>query len=374
MIITGRAVCGEGRAVSIDDGVISAIEEIDEATGPLVVPGLVDLQVNGYAGHDLNVPGLTVDTVAAVTVALRSVGTTTFVPTLITAERMLTLSALRVIAEACDRNPEVAAAVGGIHLEGPYLSSEPGCSGAHPVSSMRDPDPDDLARWQQASGGRVKIITLAPERPGSREFIELAAASGVIVSIGHTNATPVQVHAAVVAGASMSTHLGNGAAALLPRHDNYIWAQLAEPSLTAGLIADGHHLPWFTFRSICAAKGMDRVLLVSDAAALAGADPGTYTSPIGGEVTVGADGRLSITGTSFLAGGGASLLQCVDWASRYGGIELAEALASATERPAAFARLQDRGRLVVGRRADLLEIDDSGPSLRLEQVHVGSDH
>lgn len=367
-IVTGRAPDGRGVEIHVDHGLISMITETDvDADAPMLLPGLIDLQVNGYAGYDLNEDLLSPDTVHGLTDRLAAEGTTTYLPTLITGTPERIDSTLRTIAQACKDDPSGSGAIAGVHLEGPYLSAEPGCSGAHPVELMRDPDISDIDRWQEASGGRIRVITLAPERPGSAAFIAAATARGIVCSIGHTHASPADIRTAVEAGATMSTHLGNGSAAMLPRHDNYIWAQLAESSLTAGLIADGQHLPWYTFSALLAAKGDARTVLVSDSAALAGSQPGRYRSPIGGDVTVGDDGRLSITDTEYLAGSGASLLECVRWAHRVGGVDLPRAVDLASRRPAAFIGLADRGSLSVGRHADVIVVDEE---LQVSEVYA----
>src|SRR5262249_28292297 len=149
----------------------------------------------------------------------------------------------RVLAKACDGDARVANAVPGFHLEGPYISSEDGPRGAHPRPHVRAPDRAEFERLQEAAGGRIRLVTLAPESAAAIAFIEWLARRGIVVAIGHTAATAEQIHAAIAAGAKLSTHLGNGSHALLPRHDNYIWAQAAADQLWASLITDGHHLP-----------------------------------------------------------------------------------------------------------------------------------
>jgi N-acetylglucosamine-6-phosphate deacetylase len=167
----------------------------------------------------------------------------------------------------------------------------------------------------------------------------------------------------VDAGARLSTHLGNGAAAMLPRHPNLIWTQLADDRLTATLIADGHHLPADTLRVFLRAKGLDRAILVSDAAAPGGCAPGIYHSAIGAEVELSADGRLSMRGTPYLAGAARSLSENVALAMRMAGLTLAEALTLATRNPARFAG--GGGVLEPGARADLILFDHAPGDARL---------
>ena len=159
---------------------------------------------------------------------------------------------------------------------------------------MREPDLAEVRRWQEASGGLVRLVTLSPHSDGAIALVADLVAMGIHVSIGHTDATPEQIHAAAEAGASLSTHLGNGAPAMLPRHPNFIWAQLADDRLTASFIADGHHLPADTLKAMLRAKGLERSILVSDVAAVGGLEPGLYDQPIGGRVQLWPDGRLGV--------------------------------------------------------------------------------
>src|SRR5262249_12675635 len=148
---------------------------------------------------------------------------------------------LRTLGAACDTDPELAHATPAFHLEGPYISAEDGPRGAHPSAHVRPPDWEEFCRLQEAAGGRIRLVTLAPEREGALGVIERLVATGVVVALGHTAATGRQIHDAISAGARLSTHLGNGAHAVLPRHPNYIWEQLAADELWASIICDGHH-------------------------------------------------------------------------------------------------------------------------------------
>src|SRR6185312_14154709 len=157
-----------------------------------------------------------------------------------------------------------AESVPGYHLEGPYLSSG-GSRGCHDPRLMHSPDWDEFMSLQEAAGGNIAIVTLAPELPNACEFIRRACAAGIIVAIGHSDATPEQIHRAVEAGASLSTHLGNGCPELIHRHQNPIWSQLASDQLTACLICDSFNLPPDFVRTVLRAKGIERCILVTDA-------------------------------------------------------------------------------------------------------------
>jgi N-acetylglucosamine-6-phosphate deacetylase len=370
--VTGRDVgSGRGISVMIAEGRIAAIEPADlESTVPYVAAGLIDLQVNGFGGLDFNDGTLTPERVSALTLMMTKLGVTTYLPTLITASRTSLVSALTTIAEARRQYPLCARMIPFVHVEGPYLSPEDGPRGAHPREHIRAPDLDEVAEWQRVSGGLVGKITLSPHYDQVSEFIRALVGQGILVAIGHTSATAEQIHAAVAAGARLSTHLGNGSAAILPRHPNFIWAQLACDQLDAGFIADGFHLPADTFKAMLRAKTLERSYLVSDSAALAGMPPGVYDQPIGGRVELGPDGRLGVAGTPYLAGAARPLCADVALAIRMADLTLADGLMLATVNPGRF--VGGRGRLAVGEVADLILFDweQGATSLDIRETYV----
>ncbi|MGS2618965.1 N-acetylglucosamine-6-phosphate deacetylase [Micromonospora sp. LZ34] len=351
----GRLADGRAVRVWITGDRISGIEDVEPAPDqPVILPGLVDLQVNGYEGVDVNADDVSVASVVELTRSLLRHGVTSYCPTIISSPQDRILSTLAVVAAARASDPLVADAVVGVHVEGPYLSDVDGPRGAHDSRYLRDPDPRELAQWLDIAPGLVRIVTLAPERPGAAEYVRAATEAGIVVAVGHTDATPQQVRAAVRSGARLSTHLGNGSREVLLRHPNHVWAQLAEDGLMASFIADGHHLPADTFTAMVRAKGVDRSVLVSDSAALAGCPPGEYRTPVGGSVTVDADGRLNLTGTGLLAGSGRSLFECVRWALRHTSFGLADVWSMASTAPARLLGSLERGVVAVGARADLV--------------------
>ncbi len=337
-------------------GVITSVAPVKQGPEVWLAPGLVDLQVNGYGGHDVNSGSVGPQDIAAMVEALWRRGTTTLCPTIITgpAERMT--ESLHAVARARAEDALVAHSVPCAHVEGPAISSEDGPRGAHPLEHVRGPDLGELDRWQEASGDLVGIVTLAPERPGAFAYISELNRRGIVAAIGHTAATPAQVRQAADAGARLSTHLGNGSHAQLPRLDNYLWEQLADDRLWASFIFDGHHLPPAAMRAMVRAKGMRRSLLVSDSVALAGSPPGLYRAPVGGTVRLHPDGKLVMEGTGFLAGSASDLLTGVANAVRLVGLGPADALSLASTNPAQLLGLGGpggRGRLTVGHRADV---------------------
>jgi N-acetylglucosamine-6-phosphate deacetylase len=268
--------------------------------------------------------------------ALEKTGVTRFLPTLITSSAEAFARSARAVLAA--RHPAIA----GIHMEGPYISPEDGFRGAHARPLVRDADVDDFRRRQDAADGRIRLVTLAPESAGALRLVEHLVASGVRVAIGHTAATGAQIADAVRAGATLSTHLGNGCAQVLPRHPNVIWEQLGEDRLLASFIVDGHHLPPATVKSMIRAKTAARTILVTDATAAAGMPPGRYT--LGGqEVELSAEGRVAAPGASNLAGSALRLDAAIGNAVRFTGLPLEEAVTMATTRPAAYIGIEPVG-------------------------------
>jgi N-acetylglucosamine-6-phosphate deacetylase len=319
----------------------------------LIAPALLDLQVNGFEGHDLNGDDVSADEVSAIAGALHRRGVGMFCPTVCTGAFAQMAASLKAVAAAC-ADKRVEAAVAGVHIEGPYISSEDGPRGAHPRDHTRDPNWDEFSRFQEAAGGHIRIVTLAPERPGAIRFIERLAAAGVVPAIGHTGASADEIRAAVRAGARLSTHLGNGAHALIPRHPNYIWEQLAADELWASIIADGHHLPPAVVKCMVRCKGPARTILVSDAVHLAGCPPGEYE--FGGRaVELTPEGKVQLKGTPYLAGAALELARGVANAVRFAGVSLAEAVGMATLNPARLLGMDDRfGSVGPGREASLI--------------------
>jgi N-acetylglucosamine-6-phosphate deacetylase len=343
--------------VTVDGGVVTSMEHRPATTSPdWISPGWIDLQVNGFEGHDPNAVGATPDETVEMVRALWHHGVTAVCPTVITNTEEHILAALRALDQACQGDPLVAASVLGIHVEGPHIATEDGPRGAHPLAHVRPPDLAEYRRWQEAAGGRIRIITLSPEYPESIDYIEGIVGDGVIASIGHTAATTEQIRAAVDAGARWSTHLGNGAHAMIRRHPNYIWDQLAEDRLAAGFIFDGHHLPPAVMQTMVRAKGLERSILVSDALSVAGLEPGEYALPDGASVTLHASGRLELTGTPFLAGCATGLPTCVSNAVRHAGLSVPEAIRTVTRNPSnlmGLDALRGHDSLRIGARANL---------------------
>lgn len=360
LTIRGRHyLTGELYDFSLAEGLIQAIEPpspskpVSGGEDYWVAPGLLDLQVNGYAGCDFCSGEVSPNDVITVAHKLTEAGVTAFCPTVTTNSFAAMAAGLRAIALACEQFELAKERILTVHLEGPYLSPEDGPRGAHPREHVRLPDWDEFTRLQEAAGGRIGLITLAPELPGALEFISKARQAGILVALGHHAANREQLHTAVAAGAIMSTHLGNGAHANLPRHPNYIWEQLAHDGLLASIIVDGHHLPPAVVKTIYRTKGSQRLILVSDAVSVAGLPPGRYQF-MGLEVELWPDQSVHLVGTPYLAGSALKLADGVKNVIRFAGATLAEAIEMASTNPAKLLALfPQRGNLQIGARADL---------------------
>ena len=319
--------------ITVADTRVQEIREIPSTDSTTwVAPAPIDIQVNGFAGFDLNVTTVTPEDVCAMVRALWQVGTGFLCPTVVTGSFDGVCNSLRAVVKAREMDSLVAHSVLGIHLEGPYISAEDGPRGAHPLEHVREPNWDEFQRWQDIADGQISIVTLAPEKKGAIPFIKRLVANGIVVALGHTDASPSDIQAAIDAGARLSTHLGNGAHALIRRHPNYIWEQLGADQLWASLIVDGHHLPPTVAKSMMRAKTLDRCLLVSDAVALAGMKPGIYEFA-GKSVELTAERCVRLVGTEYLAGSAIELARGIENSVQFAGISLEEAVSLATLQP-----------------------------------------
>lgn len=237
----------------------------------------VDLQINGYGGVDFNAPGLTVEQVISVTDRLECDGTRGYLPTIVTGNPETTVETLRVIAAARKRSARCERNILGVHLEGPFISSEMGAVGTHPIEWVAKPSRELFDRFQDAGNGLVRLVTVAAEVPGMPEFVKWLSSQGVVVSLGHQmSSTPDDVRPCIEAGAKAFTHLGNGIPNMIPRHDNIIFTALAEDRASVMFIPDGHHLPDAMLKVYTRAVPLKRLIAVSDAQYPAGMPPGEY--------------------------------------------------------------------------------------------------
>lgn len=369
---------GEPLRITVSGDRIRSVEpawptgSVDE--WPFVAPGLFDLQINGHSGVWFSDEALTVSDVLKALSPYSRFGVTRLCPTLITNSFEGLAAGFAAIRAACEREPWADRMVSGCHLEGPYISGEDGPRGAHPKQHVRPADWTEFQRLQEISGNRIRLVTIAPEVDGAIEFIRQAVAHHVVISIGHTAATPEQVRAAVDAGARLSTHLGNGAHALIHRHRNYIFEQLSDTRLTASLIVDGHHLPPSLVRTFIKVKSPKQTILTCDAAGWAGCPPGVYESKLGRSEIL-ENGKLVVAGQhELLAGSAQETDVCVANVMEFAGVSLREAIDMTSKNP---AKLLDRevARLRRGSLADLVVFRVAPNKQRLDvEATVASGH
>lgn len=357
--------------VRIDGDRIAAVSSertvADPSRLPIVAPGFFDLQINGHGGTWFGKPGITPEDVLDTLRPHFGFGITRMCPTLVTNSFENLAGGFAAIREARERESWAADLVPGCHLEGPYISAEDGPRGAHPLEHVRPADWDEFRRLQDAAGGLIRLVTLAPEQENAIPFIERAVTAGVVVSLGHTAADPETIRAAADAGATLSTHLGNGAHGTIRRHPNYIWEQLAEDRLHASIITDGAHLPASVVKCILAVKGLDRTIITCDASGLAGCPPGRYSEG-SIDVEILEDGRIVVAGQrQYLAGSALETDGCVAGAVRLGEVTLADACHMAGRNPARLLGFEE-SRLHRGAPADLAFLEFDTNSNRLDIV------
>jgi N-acetylglucosamine-6-phosphate deacetylase len=357
--------------IEIRDGLILNVSETSlapQSKNLFVAPGLIDNQINGYSGIDFSDTGLTPEKMKIAIEAIRKDGVTSFLPTIITNSHVNLLQNFRNLAEALKDN-YIRDSVKGFHLEGPYISPEEGFYGCHPASYIRKPSWREFSEYQEAAEGNIIQVTIAPELEGAMEFVRMCVGNNIIVAIGHTNASAEQINKAVDNGARLSTHLGNGCANLIDRHRNPLWSQLANDLLTPSVIADGHHLLPEEIKVFYKVKGRANLILTSDVNHLIGMPPGRYMY-LGSEVVYTEDGLVKNPLLNCLAGASMPLKKGVETMMNYTGCTLGEAINMAAGNVARIYRLNDRGSLEAGKRADLILFEKDGNKLNIKQTWV----
>jgi len=289
------------------------------------VPGLLDLQVNGYKGVDFSGAGLTQDDLIRACRQLLEAGTTAFLPTMITSLPEDYEHNLAIMANMLELE-EFRGRLLGVHLEGPFISPEEGACGAHNPQWTTEPDIDYLEQLIDWAGVKVKLLTIAAELEGAEELARYAVKQGIAVSLGHQMADEKDLERLSRAGAVSLTHLGNGVPMVLNRHHNPIWAGLAADELSAMIITDGHHLPPSVLKTIIRTKGPHRCIVISDASSLAGLPPGRYET-LGHKVILEKTGRLYDPATGYMVGSSATMLQCMNYLASLNLVSIDELIA-----------------------------------------------
>ena len=359
--------------IEIKDGLIAHILEISDAGKEgfklFIAPGLIDNQINGYAGVDFSGEELSTEGIANAAKAIWSDGVTTFLPTILTNSHENLIKNFTILNDAINTEVCLHESIPGFHLEGPYISQEEGYRGCHPLKHIRRPSWREFMTYQEASGRRIIQVTLAPEIDGAMEFIKECVKNDIIVAIGHTGASSDQISKAVDIGARLSTHLGNGCANFIHRHNNPIWPQLANDRLTATLIADGLHLTRDELKVFYKVKGPEKIILTSDVTYLGGMAPGRYFF-LGSEVILTEGGMLINTELNCLAGASFPLIKGVENIMNFTECHLSDAIKMASENASKIYVLNDRGNLEEGKRADLILFEKNGEKIKIDKTFL----
>jgi N-acetylglucosamine-6-phosphate deacetylase len=366
-------VTGNPVRIEIIGGIIKNIIETerlkDENINLFVSPGLIDNQINGYANVDFSGSNLHDGDVIEAAKAIWRDGVTSFLPTLITNSHENLIKNFTILDEAIRKNEMLRDSIPGFHLEGPYISPLEGFRGCHPVEYIRNPSWDEFNGYQKASVGRIIQVTIAPELEGAMEFIKQCTLNGIVVAMGHTNASSEQIRQAVENGVRLSTHLGNGCSNFIHRHNNPIWPQLANDQLIPSIVADGHHLLPDEMKVFYKAKGSDNIILTSDVTYLAGMAPGKY-SFMGSDVILTAGGMLINTAQNCLAGASFPLKKGVENMMNVTGCSLTKAVDMASGNVARIYDLVGRGILASGSRADLILFERDGNQINIKKTYL----
>jgi N-acetylglucosamine-6-phosphate deacetylase len=278
------------------------------------LPGFVDLQVNGYKGIDFSSARLTEEQFAKACRQLLAHGTAAFLPTIITSPDNVYEKNLKIMADVISSS-EFNNKLLGIHAEGPFISSEPGAIGAHNPDLVKNPSIQYLEKINKWANGKLKVLTIAAELPNALELIDAATQMGITVFLGHQVADEKQLRQAAQAGAKALTHLGNGMPNLVDRHNNSLLYGLAVDELAAIIITDGHHLPPHVIKTIIRVKGLDKIVVISDASPLAGMPPGRYET-LGNPVVLEESGLLYNPETGYMVGSSVTMLECMNYLAK----------------------------------------------------------
>jgi N-acetylglucosamine-6-phosphate deacetylase len=339
--------------IGIREGMIESIQRPKTSKSDLIIaPGLIDLQVNGYDGIGFSEANLTEEGIQSTVKKLWSLGVTTFLPTTITIPRARLLKNLSNLVKSKNEK-SVAHSLYGFHLEGPYISKKDGPRGAHNKNWVKEIDQLEFEKYIDVAENQIVLLTLDPSKEGAIEFIGKCVKANICIALGHHNASREEIIKAVDAGASLSTHLGNGYDVYMHRHHNSIWPQLAEDRLIASVIADGFHLIPDELQVFYRTKTKNKLILISDMTQFSGMNPGTYEWQ-NQRIHISTEGKVSLVGTDMMAGAYFPLIDDVGNMMKICGCSLADAIDMATLMPAKLLNINDRGEIKKGKSADLI--------------------
>ena len=362
-------------SVTFKDGIITEIRRMKKlpkgSEGLIIAPGLIDNQINGYAGVSFTFGGgeLTAEGVKKATGEIWKTGVTTYLPTLTTNSHDLLLNNFEVLGRMID-DADLLGSIPGFHLEGPYISPVDGFRGAHPLSHVRKPDWNEFLQFNKAAGNKIIQVTLAPEIEGAMDFIDKCKANGIVVALGHHNASAKEVTEAIDRGARIATHLGNGCANMINRHNNPLWPQLSDDRLIVSIIGDGFHLNPEEIRVFYKVKGPDKTIITSDVTSYASLDPGEYLTDDGETIELTPEGMLKYPAQNVLYGSASPVKKGVANVMKVTGCSLEEVFRMASYNPAKLYGLNDRGEISVGKRADIIMFQIQNNQLVIKKTFV----
>jgi N-acetylglucosamine-6-phosphate deacetylase len=379
-IVNAQLVIGDSiitnASLLIRDGIIEAIaegniknneaEEVN-ALGKYVAPGLIDVQINGYMGVDFSDQHLTLEDIRKAIKALWKAGVTTILPTVITNAQSNLNKSFSILSTSLD-DEEIGVSIPGFHLEGPYISPVQGYRGAHLEKYISKPDWDEFQTLQKSANSGIRLITVAPEIDGAIPFIKKCTEAGIVVALGHHNASSQIIKQAADAGVTMVTHLGNGCANTVDRYNNPFWPQLADDRFIITVIADGFHVNQDQLQCFYKMKGLEKTILVSDALDLAGLPPGEYTRVE--RLVVLTPDVVKFPAENVLAGAAIPLSTCVTKMMQFTNCSLCDAFQMASTNPAETLGLNTIGEIKIGKRADLIFFEIENNKLLIKKTFV----
>jgi N-acetylglucosamine-6-phosphate deacetylase len=368
---------GKPVSVTLQDGLIVDVERIsslpDKGRNVFIAPGLIDNQVNGFSGisfwHEEGKGVIDKTGILIATKALWQSGVTTYLPTLITAGHPSLIRNFTAWARV-RHDAAFLGSIAGFHLEGPYISPVAGYRGAHSEKFIRNPDWNEFMELHQVSGNGILTVTVAPESKGGLEFIKKCKGKGIIVALGHHNASAGIIDQAVEMGARICTHLGNGLANTINRHVNPLWPQLANDKLMISIICDGFHLLPEEIKVFYKVKGADKIILTSDVTMFAGMPPGIYKNEADEDIELAPDGLLHYPAQGVLYGSACPLNKGLGHIMKVTGCPLSEAIQMASTNPARLYGLNDRGTIEPGKRADLIVFTMENLTMKIRRTYV----